>query len=72
VADKKNWMAGAVKRPGAFRAKAEKAGMSTSAYAAKEAHNPNADPRTRKQAVLSQTFAKSRKNKRGGKRSKRR
>lgn len=65
-----NWMAGAVKRPGAFRAKAEKAGMSTQAFARKEAHNPNADSRTKKQAVLAQTFARS--NKRSSKRRSRR
>jgi hypothetical protein len=71
MADKGNWMAGAVKRPGAFRAKAEKAGMSTQAFARKEAHNPNASPRTKKQAVLAQTFARSAKRtaKRRGRRS---
>lgn len=63
-------MQSAVKRPGAFRAKAEKAGMSTSAYAAKEAHDPNASSRTKKQAVLAQTFARA--NKRKSSRSKRR
>jgi hypothetical protein len=74
VADKKSggkWMQSAVKRPGAFKAKAEKAGMSTQAYARKEAHNPNADPRTKKQAVLAQTFARASKH-RSSKRSKRR
>lgn len=53
-----NWMAGAVKRPGALRKKAQAAGMSTSAYAAKHKNDPG---RTGKQARLSQTFAKFRK-----------
>ena len=56
----KNFMQRAVKRPGAFAAKARRAGMSTAAYARKEAHNPRASARTRKQAVLSRTFAKYR------------
>lgn len=68
----KNWMKGAVKRPGAFRAKADKAGMSTSAYASEVKNDPNADTRTKRQAALAQTFAKARKSKRGSKRSKRR
>ena len=54
---KKLWMADAVKRPGAFRAKAKRAGMSTSAYATKEAHAPG---RLGKQARLARTFAKFR------------
>jgi hypothetical protein len=53
----RNWMAGAVRRPGALRAKAKRAGMSTSAYAKKHAHDPG---RTGKQARLAQTFAKFR------------
>ena len=65
-----NWMAGAVKRPGAFGAKADKAGMSTQAFARKEAHNPKASPRTKKQAVLAKTFGRT--AKRGGKRRARR
>jgi hypothetical protein len=69
VAEKK-WIAGAVKRPGAFTAKAQKAGMSTQEYARKEAHNPNADPRTKKQAVLAQTFGRMNKRK-SGRRSRR-
>lgn len=68
MASKGNWMAGAVKRPGAFRAKAKAAGMSTSAYAAKERNAPG---RTGKQARLAQTFAKFRHGKRGGKRGRR-
>lgn len=55
----KNWMAGAVKpsRKGVFKAKAERAGMSTEAYAAKEKSAPG---RLGKEAWLAQTFAKAR------------
>jgi hypothetical protein len=71
MADK--WMQSAVKRPGAFRAKADKAGMSTSAYARKVKNDPNASTQTKRQANLSQTFAKfrgggKRKSKRSSKR----
>lgn len=56
------WMAGAVKRPGAFRKKAKAAGMSTSAYAAKVTKKGSkASTRTKRQANLSKTFAKFRK-----------
>lgn len=58
----KDWMANAVKRPGAFSAKAKKAGMSTPAYAAKEKDAPG---RLGKQARLAQTFAKFRPGGRG-------
>ena len=58
---KKKWIAGAVKRPGAFRAKAKKAGMSTSAYARKVlSKNSRASARTKRQARLAQTFSKMR------------
>jgi hypothetical protein len=55
----KNWMADAVKpaRKGVFKAKAESAGMSTQAYAAKE---KNAPGKLGKEARLAQTFAKMR------------
>jgi len=46
-----------VKRPGAFSAKAKKAGMSTSAYARKEA---GASGTLGKEARLAETFAKMR------------
>ena len=58
----KDWMADAVKRPGAFKAKAKAAGMSTQAYAAKEKTAPG---RLGKQARLAQTFAKFRPSGRG-------
>jgi hypothetical protein len=47
-----------IKHPGAFKAKAEHAGMSTSAYAAKVAKpDSKASPQTKKQAVLARNFA---------------
>lgn len=50
-----------VKRPGAFRAKAQGAGMSTSAYASKVLKpGSKADTRTKRQAALAKTFAKIR------------
>lgn len=59
-----DWMKGAVKpsRKGVFKEKAERAGMSTSAYAAKEAHAPG---KLGKEARLAQTFAKNRPSGRG-------
>ena len=66
-----NWMQGAVKRPGAFRAKAEKAGMSTQAYARKVKNSPSASTRTKRQANLALTFAKYRNKKRSSPRGKR-
>jgi hypothetical protein len=57
--DKKNWIAGAVKRPGAFTAKADKAGKSVSEMAS-DVLKPgsHASSRTKKQAVLAKTFKK--------------
>jgi len=54
-----NWMKDAVKpsRKGVFKAKAERAGMSTAAYAAKERNAPG---KLGKEARLAQTFAKAR------------
>lgn len=65
MADK--WIKGAIKRPGAFTAKAKDAGMSTQEYAKKEAHNPRASTRTKRQAALARTLGKM--SKRPGKRS---
>ena len=57
----KNWIKGAVKRPGAFSAKAKKAGMSTAAYAKKVTKpGSKASTRTKQQANLAKTFAKIR------------
>ncbi|HVA84928.1 MAG TPA: hypothetical protein VNF73_01290 [Candidatus Saccharimonadales bacterium] len=60
MAGKGNWMAGAVKRPGAFRAKAKAHGESTQAYAKEVANDPRASTRTKRQAALARTFAKYR------------
>jgi hypothetical protein len=54
-----NWIAGAIKRPGAFSAKAKAAGMSTSAYAAKVTKpGSKASTRTKRQANLAKTLGK--------------
>lgn len=55
------WMQSAVKRPGAFKAKAKRAGMSTAAYASKVSKpGSGASTRTKRQAALAKTFAKYR------------
>jgi hypothetical protein len=52
-----NWIAGAIKRPGAFTAKAKAAGMSVGQYASKVTKpGSNADTRTKKQANLAKTL----------------
>jgi len=54
-----------IKRPGAFKAKAKAAGMSTSAYARKVLKKGSgASTRTKRQAALANVFAKWRKRKR--------
>lgn len=59
-----NWIQGAIKRPGAFSAKAKKAGMSTSAYASSVLkEGTKASTRTKKQAVLAKTLSGMRKKK---------
>ncbi len=56
-----NWMNKAVVHPGAFSAKAAKAGMTTSQYAAKVTKSgSHASTTTKKQAVLAKTFNKYR------------
>lgn len=55
-----NWIAGAIKHPGAFGAKAKKAGMSTGQYAIKK---KNAGGTVGKQANLAITLGKLRKKK---------
>lgn len=60
----KDWIKGAIKRPGAFSAKAKKAGMSTEAYAAKVLkRGSTASTRTKRQAVLAETLSGFRKKK---------
>jgi hypothetical protein len=61
---KKNWIKGAIKRPGAFRAKAKKAGMSTKRYASKVLRKGSkASTRTKRQASLARTLGKLRRRK---------
>jgi len=56
---KKEWIAGAVQRPGVFSAAARKAGMTVSAYARFVLKKGSkASARRKKQAVLAQTFAR--------------
>lgn len=60
----KNWIAGAIKRPGAFTAKAKKAGKSVAGMAAAVSKNPTKySPLTRKQASLAKTLRKINKKK---------
>ena len=57
----KNFIQGAIKHPGAFRAKAKAAGMSTSAYAAKVTKpGSSASTTTKRQANLAKTLGKLR------------
>jgi hypothetical protein len=59
---KKNWIKEAIKKPGAFKAKAKKAGKSTAEYAAQVLKKGSkASARTKKQASLAKTLAKMRK-----------
>ena len=61
---KKNWIQGAIKRPGAFTAKAKKAGKSVAGMAAAVSKNPGKySPRTVKQANLAKTLRKINKGK---------
>lgn len=63
MAEDKKWIQGAIKHPGAFTKKAEEAGMSVSAYAAKVTANPDDyDEKTVKQANLAKTLKKLRKH----------
>jgi hypothetical protein len=54
----KNWISGAIKRPGAFTKKAKAAGMSTRAYAAKVTKpGSRASTRTKRQANLAKELS---------------
>jgi len=55
-----NWIQGAIERPGAFSAKAKRAGQSTQAYARAKQDAPG---RLGKQARLALTLSKMRKRK---------
>jgi hypothetical protein len=64
MAAKKNWIAGAIKRPGAFTKKAKKAGKSVPAMAAAVTKNPTRYSKlTVQQANLAKTLAKINKRK---------
>lgn len=55
----RKWIQKAIKRPGAFTAKAKKAGMSVQEYAAKVLRKGSrASTRTKRQAVLARTLKK--------------
>lgn len=57
MARKTNWIQKAIKRPGAFRKKAQARGMSTREFAQQVMQNPGRyDTRTRKQASLALTL----------------
>jgi hypothetical protein len=58
----KHWIKGAIKHPGAFKAKAKRAGMSTAAYASKVLKKGSkASTTTKRQARLAKTLSKMRK-----------
>jgi len=62
---KKKGIKKAIKRPGAFSAKAKRAGMSTAAYATKVLKKGSrASARTKRQAALARTLGKMRRKKR--------
>ena len=64
MSKKKKWIKGAIKRPGAFKAKAKGAGMSTSAFATKVLKKGSKySTRTKRQASLARTLGKMRKKK---------
>jgi hypothetical protein len=57
-----HWIKSAIKHPGAFSAKAKKAGMSTAQYADKvTSKNSKASTTTKRQAALAKTLSKMRK-----------
>jgi hypothetical protein len=61
----RKWIKGAIRRPGAFRAKAKAAGMSTSAYASRVLRKGSkASARTKRQAALARTLSKMRRRRR--------
>lgn len=62
--NKGNWIQGAIKKPGAFSAQADKAGMSTAEFAKEVTSNPDEySPKTVKRAQLAKTLAGMRKKK---------
>ncbi len=70
---KRKWIKKAIKKPGAFSAKAKRAGMSTAAYATKVLkEGSRASARTKRQASLARTLGKMRKKRTSTKRIRRR
>jgi cytidylate kinase len=66
MAEGGDWIDDAIKRPGAFKEKAEERGMSTKEFAAKVTKNPDEyDKRTVRQANLAKTLTKLRNRKKG-------
>lgn len=62
---KKKWIKGAIKRPGAFKAKAKRSGKSTQAYARSVLKKGSkASTRTKRQAALALTLSKMRRKRR--------
>ncbi len=62
---KKKWIKNATKRPGAFKAKAKRAGMTTNAYARHVLRKGSrATTRTKRQASLALTLGKISRKKR--------
>tara|TARA_Y100000310_G_C20393701_1_gene674043 strand:+ start:417 stop:611 length:195 start_codon:yes stop_codon:yes gene_type:complete len=62
---KKKWIKDAIKRPGAFKAKAKRAGMTTNAYARHVLRKGSrATTRTKRQASLALTLGKISRKKR--------
>jgi hypothetical protein len=60
----KKWIQKAIKRPGAFKAKAKAAGKTTSAYATQVTKpGSKSSTRTKRQANLAKTLSKMRKKK---------
>lgn len=57
---RKKWIKGAIKRPGALRRKAKRAGKSITAYCSQK----NLSTRTKKQCALAKTLGKLRRRKR--------
>lgn len=58
MAQKGNWISGAIQHPGAFKRKAKAAGMSVAGYAAKVTKaGSKASTRTKRQATLAKTLA---------------
>ena len=66
MARSKRWIQGAIKRPGAFKAKAKKAGLTVSKLADQVlSEGSKYSTRTKRQAALARTLSTMRKKKEG-------